>query len=405
MENTEYTYLDSFAREKEFTETNRFKKFERQMKLHILDAMKFLSMDVGTPSTREDNTLEKFIFSTVADYFIVKTGDLVFEDEYYEDLEEKQFDQINSEYLKANPDVALDCAFLTRHPHFTNYNNVEIKDAIFNYEDQFKEIITEVAREQLIEYIAYKAGVDEETEMNEFNYAKRILAEDNLDEELKLFNDIVMETCYRFEQFLFTTNNYKPQTEKKSNEKELINQNKELQKKIEKLEKELNQKDINNKTLVQKLEKTEKNLQKTIKDEVDIFKETIAKLNKQIKILEKENEELKEKIVVPEVKDNVEEETIDFLDIDFTKLNLAFVTTEYSPFINELEKTFPNCRVLYKNFDIDYSNYDFVVVLTAHMSHPVYWTVKNRCEKSNTQLILCDKTNIDKIKDTILKYM
>ena len=138
----------------------------------------------------------------------------------------------------------------------------------------------------------------------------------------------------------------------------------------------------------------EKPVEKIIEKTTDINKD------KTTEDMKEETTNITQEETVEEKKEEICEEKP---EINFDTLRLLFVTTDYMAFVKELENTFKNCKVLYKNYEAsyNYSNYDYVIVCTSHMKHAIYYGIKENCKNSNTKLLHCSNSNIEKIKELI----
>ena len=392
----ERNYVISFIREEETIKTNRFKKFLKQFRANLLCIL-------NTNIHASFNNLNSLIYDELKFYYDIKSGFYKELNEFiYEDEEPNEYiseELLMNEYMVNNPIVTLNSAGLVNEPNFVNYDAEEMGELLDENQTELYKIIDNVAQQVIIDYLAYQIALDDD--ITEFNYAKELIPDD-YDTYYLLFNQIFDKSCYEFEKYLFTLEHYEPKA--KNTDEKLLKENKELKQTIEKMEEKMNEKSIINRSLNQKIEILEKDTQKKIKISNEDLTKKIAMLNKQIKSLEEDNEKLLKKIQKEEIIEEKKEDTCEEKpEINFDALRLLFVTTDYMPFVKELETTFKNCKVLYKNYEAsyNYSNYDYVIVCTSHMKHAIYYGIKENCKNANTKLLHCSNSNIEKIKELI----
>ena len=170
---------------------------------------------------------------------------------------------------------------------------------------------------------------------------------------------------------------------------------------ISRLQNVIEEKDATIDTLLEKHEQLGNANKRNVKLATEDYRKENAEILKKVRMLEKELEEYKKKSN-QEVKNIVQEEMKEETrDIDFASLKIVFVASENTTFENEIMNTFPNSKIIFDNFKIDFSKYDFVIVITTHITHANYGPIKDKCKNAGTKFLHCENTNIEKIKELI----
>lgn len=170
---------------------------------------------------------------------------------------------------------------------------------------------------------------------------------------------------------------------------------------ISRLQNVIEEKDATIDTLLEKHEQLGNANKRNVKLATEDYRKENAEILKKVRMLEKELEEYKKKSN-QEVKNIVQEEMKEETrDIDFASLKIVFVASENTAFENEIMNTFPNSKIIFDNFKIDFSKYDFVIVITTHITHANYGPIKDKCKNAGTKFLHCENTNIEKIKELI----
>ena len=179
----------------------------------------------------------------------------------------------------------------------------------------------------------------------------------------------------------------------------------EKEKKLSMMEKEIEEKTRSLNKLREMQEKAVEEKNRAVKHAVVAYTKENADLNKKIRLMEREIEILKkepEKKQEPIMKEGKQEKT---KEIDYASLRLLFVSSDSSTFANDFKETFPNSKMIYDNFKVDFSKYDFVIVITTHIDHMTYNTMKDKCKNAGTKFLHCTNTNVEKVKELIAKNM
>ena len=128
----------------------------------------------------------------------------------------------------------------------------------------------------------------------------------------------------------------------------------------------------------------------------------------------KENEKLREKIEEMnegEMREETRESEDKTLPLDVREINyinltskkLVFIISERCTFLNELQSAFSNAKITFKNYARSIEKADVVVVFTQYVNHTTYYDVKEICRLSGTKLLHCNHSNIEKVRELLLK--
>lgn len=185
---------------------------------------------------------------------------------------------------------------------------------------------------------------------------------------------------------------------------ELQKQNQKLQDKIENLDGILNAKN----TEIADLRK-----QHGSNADIESLQETIDILSEKCNTMEWSNRKLVErhngiiskyntlKHIAEETKSKkgiVEEDMDGFKDVN-PDGKYIFFATEKNSFQKNLLKEFPNALFFDDKVNLNQMNVDMVVMITSHIKHPVYYSIRNQCKTAGIPFIQCRHTNTDTIKE------
>lgn len=87
--------------------------------------------------------------------------------------------------------------------------------------------------------------------------------------------------------------------------------------------------------------------------------------------------------------------------IDVQQLRLLFIISDRCTFLKELQAAFPNAKITFKNYQLSIPKYECVVVFTSYVNHTTYYHVKDICKQTNTPLLHCANSNIEKVKELL----
>lgn len=140
-------------------------------------------------------------------------------------------------------------------------------------------------------------------------------------------------------------------------------------------------------------------------------KQEIRRLQEEKKALEKvlESEiEAKLRILESEVQSadvgdvKIEPET----EIDVTHLNVVLVTSsEEQIYLKKLQDKFARLKVISNVNQVVPNKCDFVVFVTDHLSHTLYYKIHSECDRRNLRTIKCEYSNADRIVREIMNAM
>lgn len=386
-------YLESFIR-KEENQNNRFKRFVKQLKVNMFEAMKINDAIAGLIAYEHLTNINEYILYVLKIYYEQKSGKLFIDKDY--DLDENEDDWLTpSALLSIKPEIILKMFHILYEPSFIDTSPQNILYYLReNYEKFFEMIDTSIV-DVSIDYIAYNTAKNHD--LNEFNYAKQLVPND-VTTLYKIFNDVVVKACTTFEQMLYLSEIYQPIVKETKNEEKV---NEKLQNQLNDLNNELENKNMIIQKLNNKLDDVKNSRNRYVKEETENLQETIAKLNKQIKLLKKENEELKSLKNI-QIEEKIEDIKIEKTkEINFNQLRILFIVSNDATFANDLYESFHNCKVEYRNYKLDFTKYDYVIAITSHIDHATYGTIKDKCKNSNTKFLHCNNTNVEKIKELI----
>lgn len=384
----ENAYLNSFIRETEH-KGNRLNRFIKQVKINIFEFIKkndFLTKDLY--QSLEIYNIQEYIHYCLSMVYMYKTHAL-------DDTES---------LFKINMKNLLEMLCIINEPKFTIKDNEYILEYLESNNEKIYKIIDQCFYKECIEYIAYFSAINDN--INEFNYFKLLMPTDDVN-LLKILNNVIQNTCIEINQLFLIQENLNSDLGKEN--EDLMNQisNKNIE--IEKLKNKLYNKEQSIVKLNDIIIKLKENQHRKIKEETEEFKIKIAELNKIIKNSENENKilktKLKNEIETKKIEEKISVNETTENSINFKDLKILFVTSDSSTFINDLKNTFPKCKIVYRNFSSNLNKFDYVIVITTHIDHSTYNTIKEKCKNTNTTFLHCTYTNVEKIKELILSQI
>lgn len=99
-----------------------------------------------------------------------------------------------------------------------------------------------------------------------------------------------------------------------------------------------------------------------------------------------------------------EQAELQFIDVDVNKRYL-FIAYDDITFKDNILNVFKNSFFSDKNFNIDSNSVDIVIVLTTHIDHSTYYSVKEQCKTKNIPFLHSSFNNVDLIKELIWNYI
>lgn len=377
-------YLNSFVRKPEF-KNNRFNRYVKQFKLNMFAAIQTASSVLKfMDDDNEINDIEDYIQAAISIYYTM----LYFDEETEDVLPDTYVEEDFIEELL----VGL-CLF--DKPPFLSSPRLVLEST-----DGRQELMTQLINEAFETFcknlIMFRVADD--PDIDEFNFLKFAMPESNA-EYIKYFNDIFQTVCLDLDSTIASCEDMEQNLilSKQNMENDLMQALTE----ISRLQNVIEEKDATIDTLLEKHEQLGNANKRNVKLATEDYRKENAELLKKVRMLEKELEEYKKKSN-QEVKDIVQEEMKEETrDIDFESLKIVFVASENTAFENEIMNTFPNSKIIFDNFKIDFSKYDFVIVITTHITHANYGPIKDKCKNVGTKFLHCENTNIEKIKELI----
>ena len=379
MNNMDENYLHSFAMDDDF-KGKRFSRFVTRAKLDLFEYVKN-----NTPSFDRIYHNGPFKMTNIDDYLLANIVIYIH--------------SLNEEYEKMK--VLLHLFNLPEVPSvlISKKDLEEVKD-VFAQGPVLYKMINQELENTYQEHIAYLSAKN--SNINEINYIRELLPLSDPD-QLKILNEAFYKIIVSFEHLILINEDYKG-----DNGEELLDVTKQMFdtiKENEKLEEKIEEQETLIETLKNDLQKKNEEMRMLVKRNTD-------ELRKENYELLKINEELKEKlkkqlpsqtsteecIMIEENEEKTEE-------ININDYRLLFIISDRCTFLNELQQAFPTAKIVFKNYENTISKSDYVVVFTNYVNHTTYYHVKEICKQTNTQLLHCGNSNIEKVKEILEKNM
>ena len=380
-------YLNSFIWDNKDLD-NRFNRYMKQFKQQMFEAIKKANlMMISLFPDLKISSIEDYIYDTLwmfAENKIMQKEEEI-EPNVNQEKSESVFEKIAYNLVQPLEYAMDDETFL----HLVKKNRVAITKLI---NTEFNRVCKEI--------IALKSSFDED--ITEYNFVKYTLPEHE-EEYMMYYNQIISRVCENFDALIMIKR--KSDATATNEIKKLKTELLEKEKKLSMMEKEIEEKTRSLNKLREMQEKAVEEKNRAVKHAVVAYTKENADLNKKIRLMELEIEILKkepEKKQEPIMKEGKQEKT---KEIDYASLRLLFVSSDSSTFANDFKETFPNSKMIYDNFKVDFSKYDFVIVITTHIDHMTYNTMKDKCKNAGTKFLHCTNTNVEKVKELIAKNM
>lgn len=380
-------YLNSFIWDNKDLD-NRFNRYMKQFKQQMFEAIKKANlMMISLFPDLKISSIEDYIYDTLwmfAENKIMQKEEEI-EPNVNQEKSESVFEKIAYNLVQPLEYAMDDETFL----HLVKKNRVAITKLI---NTEFNRVCKEI--------IALKSSFDED--ITEYNFVKYTLPEHE-EEYMMYYNQIISRVCENFDALIMIKR--KSDATATNEIKKLKTELFEKEKKLSMMEKEIEEKTRSLNKLREMQEKAVEEKNRAVKHAVVAYTKENADLNKKIRLMEREIEILKkepEKKQEPIMKEGKQEKT---KEIDYASLRLLFVSSDSSTFANDFKETFPNSKMIYDNFKVDFSKYDFVIVITTHIDHMTYNTMKDKCKNAGTKFLHCTNTNVEKVKELIAKNM
>ena len=174
------------------------------------------------------------------------------------------------------------------------------------------------------------------------------------------------------------------------------------------LKKELKEKKEKEKVFLPTLVRLQKEAADGTEDQRKMYEEHIKAKDREIKKLEKQIEQLQEKLNRAN-KNNEKEEKIEVISHKIkecdTSLPYTFAMCQWSTqFEQQLLEIFPNAILAYSSQDFN-PNTNLMIFLTAHIKHNMYYKLKSLCKNTNIPYIHFASSNMDLLKQEISKAL
>lgn len=388
-----YTCISPFKYNKNFKD----KKFYRYVAK--IDKMLIEQLSV-TSSTKDDKT--NIYNLGICNCLYAISDELGFEDE-----EESNMYDI----LGLHKEVDLSNIF-SMDTFFNDSNTTKIwayiKDHIFKvfldtteYPNDMVSISKIVFEDTIIRFLTEQAIIDNFDETNYMLHMPTLLQLHTIffNFQTKLYNEL---SFWIIKQAL--------------NEYDIVNEGgfTDIQKKIDivlaentQLKDQIKQEKEKNKNYYPTILKCKKEAEMGTKAQQEMFNDAITEKDREIRRLEKQIENLKNKlstVSTEEVQEIIEEE-LPTLECD-TSLKYVFVIIKNNDNIEyQLRSIFPNAIFISNYDDLLPMDTPLVIYMTAKLKHDLYYKIKNKCKANNIKSIHFGATNIELLKTEIAKKL
>lgn len=380
-------YLNSFIWDNKDLD-NRFNRYMKQFKQQMFEAIKKANlMMISLFPDLKISSIEDYIYDTLwmfAENKIMQKEEEI-EPNVNQEKSESVFEKIAYNLVQPLEYAMDDETFL----HLVKKNRVAITKLI---NTEFNRVCKEI--------IALKSSFDED--ITEYNFVKYTLPEPE-EEYMMYYNQIISRVCENFDALIMI--NRKSDATATNEIKKLKTELAKKEKKLSIMEKEIEEKTRSLNKLREMQEKAIEEKNRAVKQAIAAYTQENADLSKKVRLMEREIETLKKEPIKKQESIKKEEKQEKTKEIDYASLRLLFVSSDSSTFANDFKETFPNSKMIYDNFKVDFSKYDFVIVITTHIDHMTYNTMKDKCKNAGTKFLHCTNTNVEKVKELIAKNM
>lgn len=380
-------YLQSFIWDSENLD-NRFNRYVKQFKQQMFETIKNANLIMApTFSDFKIFSIDDYMYDVLWMFAENKMSDK--EEEIDPDIDEEEaeavFEKIAYSLVKPLEYAMDDETFM----HLVIKNRATITKLI---NTEFQRVCREI--------VGLKSSLDED--ITEYNFVKHTLP-DTEEEYMMYYNQIIFRVCENFDTLIMIKRRSDATA---ANEIERLKAElTEKEKKLVSLEKEVEEKTRSIAKLREMQEKAIEEKNRAVKQAIAAYTQENADLSKKVRLMEREIETLKKEPIKKQERIKKEEKQEKKKEIDYTSLRILFVSSDSSTFANDFNENFPNSKMVYDNFKVDFSKYDFVIVITTHIDHMTYNTMKDKCKNSGTKFLHCTNTNIEKVKELIAENM
>ena len=375
-----YKYYYSFVDNTNF-EDKRFDRFVEKVKIELLNYINdaFIKINGG----KKIVDLEVFMFAILENHFLCDT-----------DYDGKSLGNDISKYVVPNFDLMTDETINSLKRYFNSYNVKQKKqrDGFF-----FSNVFSQELKNVCKEYIRWKSVSMKNVEFS--NYF--ITLPNTMSDCVYLLNKLVNSMRIDIERFatsnfgnayqtLFDNGTMNLLSEYKNNAVNSENkvtklelENIELRKTIESLKNEVHEKTLNQEELAEQFKVQNvilKNQNSKICNKYNSLFDKYTKLKEQMKI-----------------EDRTIETFVELKELDFDGKYL-FVVLDDVTFKDKIKENFKNALFSENNIELN-DTYDMVIIMTEHISHSTYYSIKAQCKNKKIPYIHCGFSNIDLIKE------
>lgn len=372
----DHPYLDSFVREDEF-QNKRFGRYLKRIETQLFEFV--------TNNTPYFNGRYKENVTNLTDYLYISLMALM-----------DNLDKKDKNYI-----VGLHIFDINQMPKIVVSNKQkEMIERALAQDKLIYGLFDDIFPKVIIEYLSYNVAMNKN--INEINYIRETLPLSDTD-MLRLLNQIFMYFIIEFEHLAFFTNVYEKHL--KTGVRELFKDYTSAMTQNEELNTELTKYKMILENLNEELQTSKAKSKQLINEYTQELRNKNYQLNKENEKLKKEIDKLKEmnREKFSMIKREIKEENKENESLNINHLNLLFIISDDCTFLNELQAAFPNAKITFKNYEASIPKSDYVIVFTSYVNHPTYYGVKEICKQTNTKLIHCTNSNIEKIKEIIIE--
>ena len=366
----EHPYLENFTREQGF-QNKRFSRYVKRIKDELFEFVTF-----NTPLWKDKYATD---LTNLEDYLYHSLIALM-----------SNLDKKDKNYI-----VGLHFINFEQIPHIIFHQSQKemIENALVQHTIVYG-LLNDIFPRVIIEFLSYEIATNEN--INEINYIRETLPLSDT-KLLKLLNNIFSQFIIEFEHMAAFTSIYEKNFD--ICVKKLVKDHMDISEKNDEILTQLEKYRMIIENLNEELKITEAKYTKKLNDYTKDLRRENSHLKKQNEELKKSVEKMREKNIEEKivVREKIKEKK------DISDLKLLFIINESCTFLNELQNAFPNAKITFKNYENTIANYNCVVVFTSFINHPTYYHVKEICKQTNTKLIHCGNTNVEKIKEVIIE--
>ena len=378
--NVDMYYRNSFVDDKDF-ENKRFNRYVEKAKKYIED--QYLKVLYPHCFNSKVYTMNDFIISLFRAYYFTEERNAIIKPPFFEAFHEYSVKM--TELFDMDSDLVAGYLMADYEPKYKEFSLHTV------VEDEIKKVCKEFIKQRSIEM------VDDVDESNYF-----ITLPNSTQDAIWIFDKIINYVFIDIEHMCVMGDTYISVMENGLRD--------EADKKIDALDDEntnLKATIASKDDEITKLKGQIRALQESAKpdDYAESLLERIFSQDRQItKLMDKYNgllskyEKLKETAHV-DIKDD--ESLIPLKEPDRNGKYL-FIAHEKASFQNNVLEMFPNAVFATSNENVHAGSVDMVVIITSHITHPVYYGMKQQCKEKNIPFVHCPFTNVELIKGCMM---